>query len=902
MVKKISAIFILAISLNLLYAQSLGLDAAFKGENGKAYFFKGSYYYRFDFFNTSVDPGYPRKISSDNWKGLTFSSTDAAFYNEKGKVFFFSGNRFLVFDFNAQKADPGYPQDINAKTWPGLGFDSIDAAAYMGNNKVLFIKGRKFMVYNLRSMAAEKGYPEDLTEKEWENFPFASVDCALYHEEKLYLFSGNEYARSTNKFKVEKDYPRNASASWRGLDKKGEEDTPVNTATAAPHLPSPAPSSPPVSDKGKGFSPQVLKALPELEFIKEEEKFLAGKGAGKPDEFLGSLGIALTYEQGNYWTGNKYSARGYRVDSGSIKNRKGEVILPEAYRISPPDYSKDHQFAASHNLLYWSFPKTSNKRSYTAYCLIKPGQAGDYKGEKTAFKNLYLIHMGEIKTAGGMEKFPAPVLNNLKEDTIFSAIPTEQVLDPYTVLSKEVTGAVYSETELGTIGKFRIDVKAEGTPYDSYSGNQYGPATVYGHNNRFFPFMDKSGDIGIAWKNQEGSGINVTTVTEKYNVETVRMPENLGILGGFTADTEKAEYYYITVEKGEDPDIRLIRTNNQGKLLKQTTLSCSQNKFNVHVFGDDVMSLLYAKGRIGLNMARTMQKSGDGLNHQGAICAVFNSQSLELINNYGQTSGHSFDSRLTSDGEKFILLNLGDNYPRGIVMHKFLDNSIAGKVIYTFKTAHGTGPSPYRKGKDGKPLPAGKWSNDNYTYTELGNVYKGKNGYVVLFGSEKSPDNKLATSTLNESRNLGMVLVSPDFQSKKQEGNVVSPEVVISGGVDSPDFGFYTFDGWWSPQKYRGVVWLTDYRDKTRENATHIKLAPLEAGTFLALWEKWTNNAFISTYGMICDETGRKLTGEINLGDKVRLHRKDDILVRGKQIIWITGQEAALELNVLELK
>jgi matrix metalloproteinase-14 (membrane-inserted) len=38
--------------------------------NGKAYFFKGSEYLRWDITTDKADPGYPKPIDSKSWNGL----------------------------------------------------------------------------------------------------------------------------------------------------------------------------------------------------------------------------------------------------------------------------------------------------------------------------------------------------------------------------------------------------------------------------------------------------------------------------------------------------------------------------------------------------------------------------------------------------------------------------------------------------------------------------------------------------------------------------------------------------------------------------------------------------------------------------------------------------------------
>ena len=110
----------------------------------------------------------------------------------------------------------------------------------------------------------------------------------------------------------------------------------------------------------------------------------------------------------------------------------------------------------------------------------------------------------------------------------------------------------------------------------------------------------------------------------------------------------------------------------------------------------NVASLEYLNGRLGLILGRKMHKSGDGLNHQGAIGVVFDASTLAVERNWGQTSGHSFESVLTTNGSgEFLGVDLGDNYPRGVHLHKFDASNKRSRVVSTFKTLHGTSSSRY---------------------------------------------------------------------------------------------------------------------------------------------------------------------------------------------------------------
>ena len=46
------------------------IDSAVNWGNGKAYFFSGEKYLRYDIANECVDSGYPALINESNWPGL----------------------------------------------------------------------------------------------------------------------------------------------------------------------------------------------------------------------------------------------------------------------------------------------------------------------------------------------------------------------------------------------------------------------------------------------------------------------------------------------------------------------------------------------------------------------------------------------------------------------------------------------------------------------------------------------------------------------------------------------------------------------------------------------------------------------------------------------------------------
>ena len=80
------------------------------------YFFKDSFYYRFNDSLQAVDPGYPQPIASF-WKGVP-DNLDTVFTSGSGLVFFFKQNLFYRFNQIARQVDVGYPKSI--ALWKGI--------------------------------------------------------------------------------------------------------------------------------------------------------------------------------------------------------------------------------------------------------------------------------------------------------------------------------------------------------------------------------------------------------------------------------------------------------------------------------------------------------------------------------------------------------------------------------------------------------------------------------------------------------------------------------------------------------------------------------------------------------------------------------------------------------------
>lgn len=443
-------------------------------------------------------------------------------------------------------------------------------------------------------------------------------------------------------------------------------------------------------------------------------------------------------------------------------------------------------------------------------------------------------------------------------------------------------------------------VAVDGIPFDAQTENQFGPnshSSMYGTPPGIVTVKNANGGLSIAWKESTKNILHLMELNSSLSlVNELKIKMKFPKFGGFAKD-EDGNYFVLFAKDNKDGDfssnVQLIKFNSRGQESGTYSLSIDRKNYDVMTpISAATCRVVYANGLVAVHMGKTQHKNkGDGLNHQSGILFVVDSKTMKFKKEHSTTwtASHSFDQRLIHDGETFVNLDLGDNFPRGFSIAK----NLRAKVIFTYKTQH---------------YPNQNRSNDNNTYSELGGLAVSDSGYVVLGSSEKSFDNKKTGTYLNESRNLFMLLVDKDFSSKatikvdgKDQGNMVSPEVVISQGEPSKKIFYHDFGGGKNHQQRTGVIWLTNYTDKQNENVARPKLVKLSNDKFMAIYEKWKENSYDSTYYLMFNSQGAILKEPTKLGP-FRLSRGDDVIEWNGKAVWITGQKSQknLKIHVLE--
>ena len=202
--------------------------------NGKAYFFHGDQYTRYDINADHADPGYPQPINS-GWPGVFPSDIDAAVVWPNGKAYFFHADQYTRYDINTDHADPGYPQPINSG-WPGVFPSDIDAAVVWPNGKAYFFHADQYTRYDINTDHADPGYPQPINSG-WPGVFPSDIDAAVvWPNGKAYFFHADQYTRyDINTDHADDGYPQPINTGWAGLTAPTAPPTTGGTTPAGTH-------------------------------------------------------------------------------------------------------------------------------------------------------------------------------------------------------------------------------------------------------------------------------------------------------------------------------------------------------------------------------------------------------------------------------------------------------------------------------------------------------------------------------------------------------------------------------------------------------------------------------------------------------------------------------------------
>ena len=187
--------------------------------SGKAFFFKGDRYVRWDIQRGCPDPGYPKPVAP-YWKGIPDGRFDAAVAWHNKKAYFFNGNGYVAYLIDADKV--GSEIRYIARYFRGLWQDRVDAAVVWNNGKAFFFRGSEYIRYDIAADRADPGYPRSIASG-WPGVWPSGVDAAaLWPNGKACFFKGSEYIQyDVAADRADPGYPRPISAGFPGLFEDG---------------------------------------------------------------------------------------------------------------------------------------------------------------------------------------------------------------------------------------------------------------------------------------------------------------------------------------------------------------------------------------------------------------------------------------------------------------------------------------------------------------------------------------------------------------------------------------------------------------------------------------------------------------------------------------------------------
>lgn len=635
------------------------------------------------------------------------------------------------------------------------------------------------------------------------------------------------------------------------------------------------------------FSPDKTKMLP------GKTPARGNKGEIKEGDQIGQLGLVSLFYQNSCYTDGRYNHNNFKVVQGTVRSGKQTF---DAYQVFAPQ-RKATEFLASQHCIAFRFPK---KKNYVIYTLKAN------KVDKAAEVRASQVKKGEFTIVKALK------VSRLKGSQVYFFAPANQRISSFQQLSANTEGSQIKNTPLGKVSKYRFKIN---------KASVFHTGKDYSRNRQFFLLKTPQNKVQMVWQDKKNQRIYLSNFSSGFKSQQnfpLYNPAKAELVAA-TNDNQGNVYYCTYQGERGNTKVAMYKASAKGQYIKAKQYSTAKKGLNVYSFRF-MATLKYAQGKVALMIGRTMRKSSDGLNHQGGIAVVFDANTLEQIHHHGQTSGHSFDNYLTANqAGQFIAIDLGDNYPRGVNLHRFDGKRRQSQVVYTFKTLHGQhAVSPagrkydyYAEISRGKKK-FYKWSNDNGTYSELGGLTEVSNGYIVAFTGEPSPtgkalDNSRAGSRNPDPRNVGLVKVRKDFEKSSSRGCQIQDDLVLSKGITETG-GFYTFGGWFSKQRNAGVKWLTNYRDKSKASARNLRIAQLNNNQILLLWEvvsqQGYRKTYQNTYAMKIDANGNTLVPPVALGEHVRLGRRDDPLVIDNKVIIPAGNgiESKIELIVIEVR
>ena len=295
----------------------------------------------------------------------------------------------------------------------------------------------------------------------------------------------------------------------------------------------------------------------------------------------------------------------------------------------------------------------------------------------------------------------------------------------------------------------------------------------------------------------------------------------LPLIGGIYSGEYNNYIAFGQENKDESNTAEVIRIVKYAKDWTRIS-QCSISAINTTVpFDAGNCRMTETNGKLIVHTAHEMYKSSDGYNHQSNLRIEINQSNMQCLSTKHVVSNvgtgyvsHSFDQYILSEGQNVYTVDLGDGYPRGVVLCKY-DVSNFNKPTNTANVFVATGST-----------------GDNYTGLNIGGFELSSNNCLIVGNSVRQISSGKSNT---EKRNIYLT---------------VTPKNNISSSSSK-------------------TIWLTNNAYNGSVNVTCPHIVKLNNNRFAIMWGLDGSKNYGKVQMVIVDGDGNKLTDVITFGGMV---------------------------------
>ncbi|GAK85580.1 internalin putative [Vibrio ponticus] len=380
------------------------------------------------------------------------------------------------------------------------------------------------------------------------------------------------------------------------------------------------------------------------------------------------------------------------------------------------------------------------------------------------------------------------------------------------------------------------------------------PAGPYMNYNAYTPVKNNGYD-GVVWQVPDTKAIHYTEFNTDGSIRrTLSLPNPSGLFLSTVAGNGMGEVIYLLAEARGNPDkvtpfnATLTRYDlNTDALVLTKSVDAGPDGLDGWALTSDprhtddkirvMPSKMHWEGNlVGLNSQTVHPAGWDSINHESGRVVLIDSDTLDIVKNYGQSIAHQFGSSVAYDPDGyFVFMGTGDGYPRGIDVMKVDALEKVHMPVIRFKTMHASdstnlfgNQSPVHEEISNEYQTFYTWSNDNFVYSQQGDVVVMDDRYIAFGAAEKDLNSAETGGMHNKAFNLWATSVAKDTSNGLK---------YFSHGAHESEY-FYDAYGYKTRQENKHTIWFTDFTDP-EINVSRVKPVRVHDDMIFVLMEVW---------------------------------------------------------------